>query len=73
MNKQRCAWAKEGTLDAEYHDTVWGVPQHDDRTLFEFLVLEASTGISDQISKDLKKRGMNFVGSTILYAFAIST
>jgi len=171
MNITRCAWAKEGTLDAEYHDTVWGVPQHDDRTLFEFLVLEgaqaglswstvlkkqlnykkafdgfdpkkvaaydatkveellqnegiirnrlkidsairnakvfleiqkefgsfdayiwgfingktivnarksmselpASTGISDQISKDLKKRGMNFVGSTILYAFMQAT
>ena len=31
--------------------------------------LPASTELSDQISKDLKKRGFNFVGSTICYAF----
>ena len=31
----------------EYHDTVWGVPVHDDRTLFEFLILEgAQAGLS---------------------------
>ena len=171
MSKHRCAWAKEGTIDAQYHETVWGVPQHNDTTLFEFLILEgaqaglswttvlkkqqnykqafdnfdpkkvaaykepkieellnnegiirnrlkidsairnakvyleiqkefgsfdayiwgfvggtpidngfksmselpASTEISDQISKDLKKRGMNFVGSTIIYAFMQAT
>jgi DNA-3-methyladenine glycosylase I len=31
--------------------------------------LPASTTLSDEISKDLKKRGMNFVGSTIIYAY----
>jgi DNA-3-methyladenine glycosylase I len=162
----RCDWAKND-LAIHYHDTEWGVPQHDDRKLFEFLILEgaqaglswdtilrkrenyrlalddfdaekialydeakcaellqnegiirnrlkiastvqnakaflkvqqefgsfdkyiwdfvggkpidgklknlseipAKTEISDKISKDLKKRGFNFVGSTIMYAF----
>lgn len=162
----RCGWAKND-LARSYHDTEWGVPQHDDRKLFEFLILEgaqaglswdtilrkrenyrrafddfeaekialydeakcaellqnegiirnrlkiastvqnakaflkvqqefgsfdkyiwnfvggkpldnqrkdlsevpAKTEISDAISKDLKKRGFNFVGSTIMYAF----
>ncbi len=163
---QRCDWAKND-LAIQYHDAEWGVPQHDDRKLFEFLILEgaqaglswdtilrkrenyraafddfdykkialydeakkaellqnegiirnrlkiasavqnanaflkiqkefgsfdkyiwnfvdgkpivnswknlsevpASTAISDAMSKDLKKRGFNFVGSTIMYAF----
>ncbi len=164
--KNRCGWAKND-LAVKYHDAEWGVPQHDDRKLFEFLILEgaqaglswdtilrkrenyrkafddfdvrkvavydarkqaellqnegiirnrlkiksavqnanaflkvqkefgsfdsyiwnfvdgkpiinswedlsevpAKTEISDKISKDLKKRGFNFVGSTIMYAF----
>ncbi len=166
---QRCSWASN-KLNIPYHDTEWGVPQHDDRVLFEFLILEgaqaglswdtilrkreayreafdnfdpakvarytdencvklltnegiirnrlkiasavsnanaflkvqkefgsfdnyiwsfvggkpkvnklkggdvpAKTEISDAISKDLKKRGFNFVGSTILYAFMQAT
>ena len=162
----RCAWPKT-PLDVRYHDEEWGVPQHEDRTLFEFLILEgaqaglswdtilrkrenyrkafdnfdaikiagydekkiaellqnegivrnrlkiassiqnaksylkildefgsfdsyiwqfvggkqiknawknlsevpAKTEISDEMSKELKKRGFNFVGSTIMYAF----
>lgn len=161
-----CPWARN-ELAIEYHDTEWGVPEHDDRVLFEFLILEgaqaglswdtilakrenyraaldgfdyekvalydaakcaellenagiirnrlkvastvanaqafikvreefgsfdnyiwrfvdgkpivnewtehlqipAKTEISDAISKDLKKRGFNFVGSTIMYAY----
>ena len=164
--KTRCGWAKND-LAIHYHDTEWGVPLHDDRRLFEFLILEgaqaglswdtvlrkrenyraafngfdaekiarydakkiesllqnegiirnrlkiasaiqnaqgylkikdefgsfdsfiwqfvegkpvinmwrtlsevpAKTTVSDAISKDLKKRGFNFVGSTIMYAF----
>lgn len=167
---QRCGWAKND-LAIHYHDTEWGVPLHDDRKLFEFLILEgaqaglswdtvlrkrenyraafddfnwgkialyderkcaellrnegivrnrlkiasavrnancylatikefgsfdkyvwsfvddkpivnrwrnlseipASTEISDKLSKDLKKRGFNFVGSTIMYAFMQAT
>jgi DNA-3-methyladenine glycosylase I len=38
--KKRCPWSGEDPLYIEYHDTEWGVPVHDDRTLFEFLVLE---------------------------------
>jgi DNA-3-methyladenine glycosylase I len=162
----RCDWARN-ELAIQYHDAEWGVPAHDDRKLFEFLILEgaqaglswdtilrkrenyraafddfdyekialydeakcaellqnegiirnrlkiasaiqnaqsflkvrqefdsfdkyiwnfvdgkpvknafenlkqvpAKTDISDAISKDLKKRGFNFVGSTIMYAF----
>lgn len=164
-NKRRCFGSKT-RLYADYHDTEWGVPVHDDRTLFEMLILEGahaglswetilkkrdgyrarfhdfdvarvaamtdgelaealtdtgivrhrqkiastrknaqvfmamqaefgsfskwlwahvdgvpiinhwspddmpgSTDLSDQISKDLKKRGMSFVGSTIIYAY----
>lgn len=167
---QRCGWARN-ELAVHYHDTEWGVPLHDDRGLFEFLILEgaqaglswdtilrkrdayreafdnfdaakvarysdakcakllqnegivrnrlkiassvanaqaflkvqkefgsfdayiwsfvggkpidgrrkalsdvpAKTDISDAISKDLRKRGFNFVGSTIMYAFMQAT
>jgi DNA-3-methyladenine glycosylase I len=44
--KTRCGWASEG-LSVRYHDEEWGVPVHDDRTLFEFLILEgAQAGLS---------------------------
>ena len=167
---KRCGWARND-LAIQYHDTEWGVPLHDDRGLFEFLILEgaqaglswdtilakrenyrkafdnfdpakvakyseakrakllenpgiirnrlkiasavsnakaflavqrefgsfdayiwsfvggkpidgkrkemgdvpAETEISDALSKDLKKRGFNFVGSTIMYAFMQAT
>ncbi len=167
---KRCGWAKND-LAIQYHDTEWGVPQHDDRLLFEFLILEgaqaglswdtilrkrenyrkafdnfdpakvaryheakcekllqndgiirnrlkiasavsnakaflkvqnefgtfneyvwgfvggkpidgkrkllgdvpAKTEVSDALSKDLRKRGFNFVGSTIMYAFMQAT
>lgn len=43
---QRCAWASTDLL-IPYHDREWGVPQHDDNVLFEFLVLEgAQAGLS---------------------------
>ena len=42
----RCAWARSA-LSIRYHDEEWGVPVHDDRTLFEFLILEgAQAGLS---------------------------
>jgi DNA-3-methyladenine glycosylase I len=173
-NKIRCCWCgtvEESPLYVDYHDNEWGRPVHDDRTLFEFLILEgaqaglswytvlkkrenyraafdnfdptkvaaydetkiaelltnegiirnrlkvhsvvrnakvfleiaekygsfdkfiwnyvdgkptqnawksieeipATTDISDRISKDLKKLGMNFVGSTIIYSFMQAT
>jgi DNA-3-methyladenine glycosylase I len=44
--KSRCAWASD-ELMIGYHDTEWGVPLHDDRALFEFLILEgAQAGLS---------------------------
>lgn len=45
---QRCEWAVNGSeLEKDYHDKEWGVPVHDDRLLFEFLVLEgAQAGLS---------------------------
>lgn len=43
---KRCAWARSD-LAIAYHDREWGVPVHDDRTLFEFLLLEgAQAGLS---------------------------
>ncbi|MDD5275788.1 MAG: DNA-3-methyladenine glycosylase I [Methylovulum sp.] len=42
-----CPWALASPLEAHYHDHEWGVPVHDDRTLFEFLILEgAQAGLS---------------------------
>jgi len=52
---KRCEWANKGELEQAYHDTEWGVAIHDERTLFEFLVLEgAQAGLS--WSTILKKR-----------------
>jgi len=43
---RRCAWA-QSEPNIKYHDEEWGVPQHDDRVLFEFLILEgAQAGLS---------------------------
>jgi DNA-3-methyladenine glycosylase I len=51
---ERCPWAKTD-LYVQYHDTEWGVPVHDDRLLFEFLILEgAQAGLSWETI--LKKR-----------------
>ena len=44
--KDRCPWARND-LSIRYHDEEWGVPQHDDRRLFEFIVIEgAQAGLS---------------------------
>jgi len=43
----RCEWPGSDPLYVKYHDEEWGVPVHDDRTLFEFLILEgAQAGLS---------------------------
>lgn len=45
--QQRCEWTGSDPLYVEYHDREWGVPVHDDRKLFEFLILEgAQAGLS---------------------------
>ena len=44
---KRCEWANGSELEQSYHDNEWGVAIHDDRSLFEFLVLEgAQAGLS---------------------------
>ena len=51
---RRCGWART-PLSIAYHDTEWGVPVHDDRTLFEFITLEgAQAGLNWETI--LKKR-----------------
>ena len=54
--KRRCQWAEFDPLSQEYHDKEWGVPVHNDRKLFEFIVLE---GMQADLSwlTILKKRG----------------
>ena len=53
--KKRCGWVPDDPLYRAYHDKEWGVPVHDDRLLFEFLILEgAQAGLS--WSAILKKR-----------------
>jgi len=48
--RKRCDWPGENKLMIEYHDTEWGVPLHEDRKLFEFLMLDnAQAGLSWQI------------------------
>jgi DNA-3-methyladenine glycosylase I len=53
--KKRCEWVPDDPLYRDYHDTEWGVPVHDDRKLFESLVLDGmQAGLS--WSTILKKR-----------------
>ncbi len=53
--KTRCKWGTTSQLYIDYHDNEWGVPVHDDRKLFEFLILEgAQAGLSWETV--LKKR-----------------
>lgn len=42
MTTKRCTWCGEDPLYISYHDEEWGVPVRDDRTLFEFLILEGA-------------------------------
>lgn len=46
-DKKRCSWAEGNELERDYHDNEWGIPVHDDKVLFEFLILEgAQAGLS---------------------------
>ena len=64
-HKQRCAWAGEHPAMVRYHDAQWGTPVHDDRLLFEFLILEgAQAGLSwETILKDAKRTGRRSISS----------
>ena len=45
--KKRCEWVGDDPLSLRYHDEEWGLPEHDDLKLFEFLILEgAQAGLS---------------------------
>ena len=47
VSPNRCPWAERTVLERAYHDLEWGTPLHDDRRLFEFLILEgAQAGLS---------------------------
>lgn len=47
LNQNRCPWCGTDPLYVAYHDKEWGVPVHDDRVLFEFIILEgAQAGLS---------------------------
>ena len=55
-DKIRCSWPGSNELMIQYHDEEWGVPIHEDRKLFEFMVLDSfQAGLSWQII--LNKRG----------------
>jgi len=50
MKLKRCAWPANNAAMIQYHDTEWGVPVHDDRKLFEFMILDAfQAGLNWQI------------------------
>ena len=52
----RCAWGTNNPLMIQYHDEEWGVPAHDDRKLFEFLVLDGfQAGVSWSIVLNKRK------------------
>jgi DNA-3-methyladenine glycosylase I len=63
MDKKRCGWVGEDALMIAYHDTEWGVPIHNDRKLFEFMVLDAmQAGLNWRIvlqKRDNLKRAMD--------------
>ncbi|MEM4711062.1 MAG: DNA-3-methyladenine glycosylase I, partial [Candidatus Woesearchaeota archaeon] len=47
IKKQRCPWTNNDKLMIKYHDEEWGKPIHDDKKLFEFIILEsAQAGLS---------------------------
>jgi len=62
--KKRCAWSEINEMEVAYHDREWGVPVHDDRKLFEFLILEgAQAGLSwDTILKKRENYRAAFAG-----------
>lgn len=68
--KTRCEWCGSAPLYVAYHDEEWGVPVHDDRTLFEFLVLEgAQAGLSWLTILKKRQHYRKFVGPGVCYSF----
>jgi DNA-3-methyladenine glycosylase I len=70
--KTRCSWVDDDPLMKNYHDIEWGVPVHDDRKLFEFLILEgAQAGLSWKSilsrRENYKKAFDNFLPQVVAY------
>ena len=64
-NKIRCKWPGKNPLMIKYHDKEWGTPQHNDKILFEYVVLDSfQAGLSWEIilnkRKNFKKAFSNF-------------
>jgi DNA-3-methyladenine glycosylase I len=58
--KKRCEWVNgDDPLMVDYHDREWGVPVHDDRKHFEFLVLEAAQGGAQLVDRAEEARGLS--------------
>ena len=57
---RRCGWAEYDPLLGEYHDKEWGVPVHNDRKLFEFLVLEGAQAGLNWLTILKKREGYRF-------------
>jgi len=71
MNKKRCGWSTSDPLYIKYHDEEWGVPCHNDRKLFEMLILEGFQAGLSWITilkkrKNFKKAFDNFDPKKIL-------
>ena len=66
----RCPWAGSDPLYQAYHDDEWGVPVHDDRTLFEFLILEGAQAGLSWITilrkRDAYRRSLLITGSALI-------
>ncbi|MDP2838289.1 MAG: DNA-3-methyladenine glycosylase I [Candidatus Moranbacteria bacterium] len=74
--KRRCSWVRTGNaLYEQYHDHEWGVPVFDDRTLFEFLILEsAQAGLSwETILKKRQAYRKAFAGFNVKKVAAFTT
>ena len=74
MEKKRCSWANpKNPLYIRYHDEEWGSFDRylwhwtEGKTAFE--TGRVSSELSDAVSEDLKRRGMKFVGTVIIYAY----
>ena len=62
-----CGWADFNERNKVYHDTEWGIPVHDDKKMFEHLMLECmQCGLSWDLM--LKKRGFKYVGEVTIYS-----
>ena len=61
-DRERCPWCLGDALYQEYHDREWGVPEHRDQRLFEFLILEgAQAGPSQRVDDVVLDAGIQGV------------